>query len=153
MRVADDLPLAVVVRTGRPLFLSRPTSLLRRWPELQTLQQYYGDQAWATLPLLRGRTVLGVLAFAFGRPYDFTTEDRQFLTGVAGLCSEAVQRAQVHEREHSIAAMLQRALLPQALPVIPGLDVANRYRAAERSRTSAATSTTSSATANTRSRR
>jgi PAS domain S-box-containing protein len=133
VRVADDQPLAVVARTGRPLFLPRPTSLLRRWPELEPLQQYYGDQAWAMLPLLRGRTVLGLLAFAFGQPYDFSTEDRQFLSSVAGLCSEAVQRAQLHEREHSIAEALQRSLLPRALPVVPGLDVASRYRAAQRS--------------------
>ena len=48
-----------------------------------------------------------------------------------------MQRAQLHEREHSIAATLQRALLPQALPVVPGLDVASRYRAAQRSAGSA----------------
>ena len=39
----------------------------------------------------------------------------------------AIDRARVYEREHRIAETLQRSLLPDRLPQLPGLTVAARY--------------------------
>jgi anti-sigma regulatory factor (Ser/Thr protein kinase) len=39
----------------------------------------------------------------------------------------AIAHARVYEREHRIAETLQRSLLPERLPTLPGLDVAARY--------------------------
>ena len=36
----------------------------------------------------------------------------------------ALARAQLYEREHTVAQTLQASLLPRALPAIPGLDLA-----------------------------
>ena len=42
----------------------------------------------------------------------------------------AIDHARVYEREHRIAETLQRSLLPDRLPQLPGLAVAARYRPA-----------------------
>ena len=39
----------------------------------------------------------------------------------------AIAHARVYEREHRIAETLQRSLLPDRLPELPGLEVAARY--------------------------
>ena len=39
----------------------------------------------------------------------------------------AIDHARVFEREHRIAETLQRSLLPERLPALPGLEVAARY--------------------------
>ena len=39
----------------------------------------------------------------------------------------AIDHARVFEREHRIAETLQRSLLPDRLPALPGLEVAARY--------------------------
>ncbi|HKU68534.1 MAG TPA: SpoIIE family protein phosphatase [Candidatus Baltobacteraceae bacterium] len=49
----------------------------------------------------------------------------QFLRGIAA----AVRSMRVHSLERGIAVTLQQAILPQALPRIPGLDAAVRYAA------------------------
>lgn len=125
-----DLPLAHVMRTGESLFIPDPSALTERWPELRGLQEATGDQAWAALALSGGDDVLGVLAFAFPQVRPFSAEDRQYLLSIAGLTSQALQRALAHQRERSIATTLQRALLPGRLPAIAGLQIASRYRAA-----------------------
>lgn len=128
-----DLPPAQVLRSGEPLFLPHPEALTSRWPQLGELQQLTGDQSWAVLPLTDTDTVIGVIAFAFPRRRTFWAEDRQYLSSIAGLASQALQRAYTHRREQSIAHTLQQALLPAGLPSIPGLQAACRYRAASNS--------------------
>lgn len=49
----------------------------------------------------------------------------QFLRGIAA----AIRSMRVHSVERGIAVTLQQAILPQALPRIPGLDAAVRYAA------------------------
>ena len=64
---------------------------------------------------------------SFGRPRRITEEERVFLEALAGQCSLAVERAGLYEREHTTAETLQRSLLPDQLPVLPGLVLAASY--------------------------
>jgi hypothetical protein len=128
-----DMPLTAVLATGQPLCLIGPETMIDRWPQTQQLQQQTGDQSWAILPLTDTTSVIGVLAFAFARRRSFWPDDRQYLASIAGLTSQALQRAYAHRRDHSIARTLQQALLPTALPDLPGLRAACRYRAADNS--------------------
>ena len=48
---------------------------------------------------------------------------------LAQLASITIGNAQLYQREHEIAAELQRSLLPQDLPSLPGIEVAVRYYA------------------------
>ena len=44
-----------------------------------------------------------------------------FLEALAGQCALAMERATLYEREHTTAETLQRSLLPDSLPTVPGI--------------------------------
>src|SRR6201999_3363632 len=85
------------------------------------------ERSWVGLPLLAAGAPLGALRFSFGRPRKITEEERVFLEALAGQCALAVERAAMYEREHSTAETLQRSLLPDQLPIVPGLVMEARY--------------------------
>src|SRR5262249_56333897 len=69
----------------------------------------------------------GALRFSFTRPRKITDEERVFLEALAGQCALAVERASMFEREHTTAETLQRSLLPDRLPSVPGIILDARY--------------------------
>lgn len=85
------------------------------------------ERSWVGLPLLAAGSTLGALRFSFSRPRRITEEERVFLEALAGQCALAVERAEMYEREHTTAETLQRSLLPDKLPVVPGLQLEARY--------------------------
>ena len=60
-------------------------------------------------------------------PREFGGEDLTLLRLAAERVGLAIAHARVYEREHRIAETLQRSLLPDRLPELPGLEVAARY--------------------------
>jgi serine phosphatase RsbU (regulator of sigma subunit)/anti-sigma regulatory factor (Ser/Thr protein kinase) len=57
----------------------------------------------------------------------FDRDDVLLLRLVAARAAIAIDRTQVHEREHHAAEVFQRSLLPERLPDIDGVEVAARY--------------------------
>jgi len=55
--------------------------------------------------------------------------DDAFLGALAGQCAIALERARLYERERATAVTLQRSLLPDRLPDVPGVELAARFRA------------------------
>ena len=85
------------------------------------------ERSWVGLPLITSGAPLGALRFSFGRPRKIIEEERVFLEALAGQCSLAVERAGLYEREHTTAETLQRSLLPDRLPSVPGLILTAKY--------------------------
>jgi PAS domain S-box-containing protein len=79
------------------------------------------------VPLLAEGEVMGVLVACARPPRDFGGEDLTLLRLAAERVGLAIAHARVYEREHRIAETLQRSLLPDRLPRLPGLEVAARY--------------------------
>jgi PAS domain S-box-containing protein len=79
------------------------------------------------VPLLAEGAVTGVLVTGAAAPRRFTAEDLNLLRLAADRVALAILHAQVYEREHRIAETLQRSLLPERLPPLPGLAAAARY--------------------------
>jgi PAS domain S-box-containing protein len=79
------------------------------------------------VPLLAEGEVTGVLVAGAEPPREFSGEDLTLLRLAAERVGLAIAHARVYEREHRIAETLQRSLLPDRLPVLPGLEVAARY--------------------------
>jgi hypothetical protein len=77
----------------------------------------------------RGRE-LGAIDVVDGAGRDFSPRDRVILDQLATLASVAVSNARLYDRERTIARTLQRSLRPGALPAIPGLAAAVRFRPA-----------------------
>ena len=123
------------IATRRPVLVEDPEDLRRLFEgELEIDPERVArsdERSWVGLPLLAAGAPLGALRFSFGRPRKITEEERVFLEALAGQCSLAVERAGLYEREHTTAETLQRSLLPDQLPSVPGLVLEARYRPAK----------------------
>jgi PAS domain S-box-containing protein len=132
-RLTLDTPSVMTraIATRRPVLISDPGELHRQFdggPEHGADIPDTGDErSWVGLPLMAAGAPLGALRFSFNRPRRITEEERVFLEALAGQCALAVERAEMYEREHTTAETLQRSLLPDKLPVVPGLELEARY--------------------------
>jgi PAS domain S-box-containing protein len=79
------------------------------------------------VPLLVDGRAIGALHVGSLFPRRFTLDDATILALAAERAALAIQRMRLFEREHRIARDLQRSLLPEALPVLPGLQTSARY--------------------------
>ncbi|RSN68790.1 diguanylate phosphodiesterase [Actinomadura sp. WAC 06369] len=79
------------------------------------------------VPLVVEGSLLGVLHVGTLAPRRFTAEETEFVQLAAGRAAMAV-RYQVSRAEREAALELQRGLAPTALPALPGLELAARYR-------------------------
>jgi PAS domain S-box-containing protein len=120
------------IATRHPVLVEDPDDLRRQFEgELEIDPERVAasdERSWVGLPLLAAGAPLGALRFSFGRPRKIIEEERVFLEALAGQCSLAVERAGLYEREHTTAETLQRSLLPDQLPSVPGLVLGATYR-------------------------
>ena len=85
-----------------------------------------GIRSMLGVPLMVGGTVIGVLHVGSLTHRQFTAADAEILQLAADRAASVVQSQMTHA-ERSAAAALQRSLLPSALPVVAGLEIASRY--------------------------
>src|SRR5690349_15543169 len=127
-----DIPSVVTlaITTRRPVLVENPDGLRRTFADVADLDLFLShtdERAWAGMPLLAAGSAIGALRFSFSRPRKITDEERVFLEALAGQCALAVERASLFEREHTTAETLQRSLLPDRLPSVPGIILDARY--------------------------
>ena len=77
------------------------------------------------LPLMVSGSSIGHLHLGWDGPV--AAEDETFLAALAGQCAIALERSRLYERERSAASALQRSLLPDRLPEVPGVELAARF--------------------------
>lgn len=83
---------------------------------------------WFVLPLTHGKTVAGGLALKLPSESAALPEgELVLLERLARAMSVALSNVLAFTEEHKIALTLQRALLPHALPIVPGLTFEARY--------------------------
>jgi serine phosphatase RsbU (regulator of sigma subunit) len=85
-----------------------------------------GIRALAGVPLIAGGKVIGVLHVGSLIPREFTSDDIELLQLAADRAAIAVQSLMMREAR-TAATALQRSLLPSALPVAAGAQMAARY--------------------------
>ncbi|MFE2329809.1 SpoIIE family protein phosphatase [Streptomyces sp. NPDC059385] len=127
MRLDTAYPAADVVRTGRAIYLPNPEDYKRRFPATWPLAQRFGRTSWAFLPLIVAGRTMGAWMAAFKHPVSFSPDERSVLTTVARMLAQALQRAGVAESERELTTGLQRSMMPQLGPEIPGMRIAARY--------------------------
>ncbi len=133
---SGDMPLdapsvmTLAITSRRPVLVENPESLRRHFDGLDGVDLFLthsDERAWVGLPLLAAGAPLGALRFSFTKPRQITEEERVFLEALAGQCALALERASLFEREHTTAETLQRSLLPDRLPSVPGIVLEARY--------------------------
>ncbi|KAA9380894.1 SpoIIE family protein phosphatase [Microbispora cellulosiformans] len=137
--LAHPSVMTMAVNSRRPVFAesldSLRTQLVDAGADETQIAKFLAqteERAWVGLPLLAAGRALGALRFSFNRSQKISQEDGVFLEALAGQCALAVERATLFEREHRTAETLQRSLLPDRLPVVRGLALAQRFRSGSR---------------------
>jgi serine phosphatase RsbU (regulator of sigma subunit)/PAS domain-containing protein len=87
---------------------------------------------WVMLvPMVAGPRIIGVISFVSSESgRRFTQADLELAEELGRRAGTAVENARLYQERSHIAATLQRGLLPDELPAIPGLRVASLYRPA-----------------------
>ena len=80
------------------------------------------------MPLTANGEVIGVMTFLDGPGRAFEADDVSLATEVASRTGVALSNATRFQREHVVAEVLQRAVLPDSLPQIDGLQLDAEYR-------------------------
>jgi serine phosphatase RsbU (regulator of sigma subunit) len=122
-----------VSRTGEPAFLPDiPDELLAAAAvddEHLRLIRSIGLRSAMVVPLLVRGHSLGALTLVHAESGQrFDEVDLAFARQLASTAAVALDNARLYEQQRSIAQTLQTALLPAALPDVPGLRLAARYR-------------------------
>ncbi|HEX9357174.1 MAG TPA: SpoIIE family protein phosphatase, partial [Streptosporangiaceae bacterium] len=127
-----DVPAAATdaVRTGRPVIIRTPAEYQQRYPGPDTPAILAQGASWLTWPLWAGTAPVGAIGLMWRHPQQFEPGQLAFVAAVADLVAQALVRARVYADEHAIAAVLQRAIMPAAAAVIPGLEIGASYRQA-----------------------
>ncbi|HEY7077383.1 MAG TPA: GAF domain-containing SpoIIE family protein phosphatase, partial [Solirubrobacteraceae bacterium] len=120
----EQRPITVAARTGQAVIVRNAAEMAERFPVLAG-----AVPAVAVVPMIASGTTVGVLMIDFERPRELDAGERDLLDALAGQSAVALARAQLYEREHTVAQTLQASLLPRVLPQIPGLDIAARLEA------------------------
>jgi len=127
VRSGDDIPRVMaeafhIASSGRPVILNRVDHGTVR----NQLLIERGIKSLLGVPLLVGGQVVGVLHVGSLRDRPFGREDAELLQLAADRAALAVQTMTAQD-DRQAALALQRSLRPQALPAMPGLELAARY--------------------------
>lgn len=120
-----ELPAAVALRTGEPVWIESREERDRRFPELAALER--GTVSVCAVPLIAGDRRLGALRFSFPRPRLFDEDEQRFVLALAAQTAQALDRAQLHDQRLEFSRRLQLSLLPQKLTAPPGVEIAAVY--------------------------
>jgi PAS domain S-box-containing protein len=118
--------------TGTTQLASDLATELPAWeaafPDLAHVAAQVQPRSALAAPLRAGQRTLGVMLFGSGhdRPR-FASTDTDVVEEIARRLAQGLANASTFAREHVIAETLQRSILPDTLPRIPGLDLSVRY--------------------------
>lgn len=115
--------LSEVMAEGRPVILDG----LRGGAGLDPMLDAAAPRALMASPLTVKGRMAGVIEIASRKERRFTPEEESLLVLMADRAGLAIEHARAYEREVGTVEMLQRSLLPDELPKVPGLDIAARY--------------------------
>jgi GAF domain-containing protein len=117
----SDAPAAVAYRTGRTQLA--PVAAPDGTPDP------LGVSTALAVPLTANGEVIGVMTFVDRPGRLFEADDVSLATEVASRAGVALSNATRFQREHVVADVLQRAVLPDSLPNVGGLSLDAEYRA------------------------
>jgi signal transduction histidine kinase/FixJ family two-component response regulator len=119
MAVSDNMPIAVALREGKPVYYESREAVLADFPHLRSHLEADDHGAFAVLPLrLEGRAV-GGLRLSFRGPWTFDPSDQAFLMAIAQQGAKALERGRLYAAEHAARAEAEAAI--QARDELMGL--------------------------------
>lgn len=129
----DAVPHVDVTREGGILTFTDRRAFGLRYPHLEALMAEAGNEGVAVAAMRDSvGHRLGAVGFVWSHPVTFDESMLFGLQGVAELCANALERAQLSDAEHRLVTTLQDSVLAP-LPAGPGVVCAARYLPAARS--------------------
>jgi len=95
--IGQELPAVEAVRQGDPLWFDSAKELATRYPDHARVR--HGLEALGLVPLVGRSGPLGLLTVSFEHPRRLSEEDRALVAMLSRQCGQAVERAQLYERE------------------------------------------------------
>ncbi len=134
-KLDPDQGLGKVVRTGEPeLYNDIPDELLAASAvdeEHLGLLRELALRSVLIVPIRGATRTLGAMTLvASESARRFTEEDVRFAEQLADRAGSAIENARLYQARTQVAQTLQRSLLPETIPAIPGWQVAALYRPA-----------------------
>ncbi|HEY2576152.1 MAG TPA: GAF domain-containing SpoIIE family protein phosphatase [Streptosporangiaceae bacterium] len=111
-----------IAATGKPVVLER----VDHTTVLNPILLDKGIHSLLGVPLVAGKTMLGVLHVGSLTARRFTPQDIELLQLAADRAATVVRSILARDDQIAVAA-LQRSLIPSALPMAPGVELAGRY--------------------------
>jgi PAS domain S-box-containing protein len=133
--LSDPTGAAQVLREGRSQVINDiPDALLEASipdPERLAALRTIGMRAAMIVPMVAAGRAIGVISFVSAESQrTFAPADLELAEELGRRAGTAVEHARLYRERSHIAATLQRGLLPDELPVIPGVRLASLYRPA-----------------------
>ena len=131
--IDEETALAVRVPMGEGIAgriaASRTPIVVEDLSRVDVVSAYLREQggSLAGVPLVFRDRVLGVLHVSSDRTAAFGVDDLSLLNLAAERAAIALEQTRLFERERDIAAALQRSLLPERFPRLPGVAVVASY--------------------------
>ena len=121
-----------VVRTGNPLLIPEITEEMLTSVAVDEEQVRIARElqlcSALTVPLAARGKVFGVITWVYAESgRHFGPDDVAFAEDLARRAAVAIDNAELHSQTLAAAVELQRAVLPEALPVLPGWELASHY--------------------------
>lgn len=101
----DTAPVALVHRTGEPVWIDSQETLRSQYPDLVQYLSTYEPTTVATcaVPVVAGHR-LGVLSFSFDKTTLFDNDQRRFVLALADQAAVALERSELYEAERQARA-------------------------------------------------
>ncbi|MFI5005265.1 MAG: PP2C family protein-serine/threonine phosphatase [Solirubrobacterales bacterium] len=134
--IAGSHPVARALRSAEPVWLydfTDPATLRRaaQSEEHMRLMRHAGYRSAAVVKLVARGRVLGTLSFLrTGGGRDFDPDHLPLMRDLANRAALALDNANLYAELAHVARTLQRSLLPDALPEVPGVQLASAYHPA-----------------------
>ncbi|HEX2176606.1 MAG TPA: SpoIIE family protein phosphatase [Nocardioidaceae bacterium] len=130
----DDPGRMAVLETLDPMHLPVVDDALlvesaRSEEHLATMRRFCISSA-ASVPVQAGGRGLGILSLVATHDREISAEDVELAVELGRHAGSAVERTRLYADRERVTTALQRALLPPALPTIPGVELAAGYEPA-----------------------
>ncbi len=102
-----DVPVTEAFRTGHAVWIETRTALLARYPHIE---QETPNSAFAGLPLVANNRIIGAFGISFRYDRSLSPEERGYLTTLADLCAQALDRAHLFAAEQAARTAAETAV-------------------------------------------
>lgn len=107
--VDAPVPLAEAARLRTAIWIESQDAWIQRYPHLAQTTARIDHQAWAMVPLITEKRLIGALGFAFPISHSFNDDERAFILTVAQQFAQALDRAILYRAEREARRQAESA--------------------------------------------